>query len=79
MARGRACWRACAAADMEGCWDSGEGSTSPGERLVEARVCCTERIVWASADSAAAFDTRLARYAARAFRYSFFAASVLLL
>lgn len=32
----------------------GEGSTKPGDRLVEASVCCTERMVWASADSAAA-------------------------
>lgn len=64
---------------MDGCWFNGEGSTSPGERLVEARVCCTVRIVCASADSAAALETRLARYAARAFKYSFFAASVLLL
>ncbi len=56
MARGRACWSACATADIEGCWDRGEGSKSAGDRLVEARVCCTERIVWASADSAAAWD-----------------------
>jgi nitroreductase len=33
-------------------------------------------MVWASADSAAALETRLALYAARAFRYSFLAASV---
>lgn len=33
----------------------GEGSTRPGDKLVEASVCCTERIVWASADSAAAW------------------------
>lgn len=33
----------------------GEGSTRPGDRLVEASVCCTERMVWASADSAAAW------------------------
>lgn len=39
---------------MEGCWLRGEGSTRPGDKLVEASVCCTERIVWASADSAAA-------------------------
>lgn len=58
MARGRACWRAWAAADMEGCWLRGEGSTKPGDRLVEARVCCTERIVWASADSAAAWKEK---------------------
>ncbi len=55
MARGRACWRAWEADDMEGCWLRGEGSTRPGDKLVEARVCCTERIVWASADSAAAW------------------------
>lgn len=55
MARGRACWRAWEADGMEGCWLRGDGSTRPGDRLVEARVCCTERIVWASADSAAAW------------------------
>lgn len=40
--------------DIEGCWFRGEGSTRPGDKLVEARVCCTVRMVWASADSAAA-------------------------
>lgn len=48
MARGRACWRAwaaAAAADMEGCWLSGEGSTRAGDRVVEASVCWTERMV----------------------------------
>lgn len=61
MALGRACCRAWAAAaawaaDMLGCWLwlSGVGITSAGERVVEASVCCTERMVWASADSAAA-------------------------
>lgn len=49
------------------------------DRFVEANVCCTDRIVCASADSAAALETRLALYAANAFRYSFLAASVFLL
>ncbi|TNN22661.1 hypothetical protein EYF80_067224 [Liparis tanakae] len=53
MARGMASWSACAAADMEA-WLRGDGITRPGDRLVEASVCCTERMVWASADSAAA-------------------------
>ena len=61
MARGRACWRACEADDIEGCWLRGEGSTRPGDRLVEARVCCTERIVWASADSAAAWMEKISK------------------
>ena len=60
MARGMACCRADRPGEGMGeSWLRGDGITMPGDRLVEASVCCTERMVWASADSAAACgDTR---------------------
>lgn len=54
MARGSTCCKAWVAADMDGCCAMGAESISEGERLVEARVCWTDRMVCASADSAAA-------------------------
>lgn len=45
IALGRDCCRFWAVTETDGCWDNGELRRREDERLVDANVCWTERMV----------------------------------
>lgn len=58
MALGRDCGRVCGEGTTAGCCERGVFRSKEEDKFVEARVCWTDRIVWASADSAAACESK---------------------